>query len=157
MQTSLDPLVRECISVAEAFKALLDEESRILSENDLKKIAQMNGEKEELLKVFSDMKEQVRVQLKIPQKRFDQVDIDKHLSTLQLDLTELKPLIDKLWSLQQQCHNQFIINRNVISARMHFLNKTINDLMQSEPKEECAYTRSGRIEFNKPSIGKTTV
>ena len=150
-------LVRACISVGEKFKIILDEETDVLRKNDLVQIVRMNNRKEDLIREFLQVKEDVFIVLNIPRgKRFDQVDLSKLKQTIVTDQNELTPLLDKLWDLQHHCHNQFIINRNVIAARMQFLNKTMQELTRSDEKDELMYTKSGAVQFTKVSIGETS-
>ena len=52
-------LVRACISVGEKFKIILDEETDVLRKNDLVQIVRMNNRKEDLIREFLQVKEDV--------------------------------------------------------------------------------------------------
>lgn len=156
-KANLIDTINGCIAVAKKFKQILSDENETLRRNELEKIAEMNDEKETLLKEYAAMKERVCHSLDIPKKRFDQVDIEQHIKKIAENHPEVSPLMNELWELQHHCHNQFIINRNVIAARMQFLNKTIQQLTESDRPDELLYTKSGNFEYEKSSFGETSV
>ena len=133
--------IQQCIEVGNQFKQILDQENIFLRRNELDKINEMSSIKEQLLDKYTIMKEKLCQNLEIPKKRFDQIDIAKYIDSIYKDDYELLQLMQEAWDLQHKCHNQFIINHNIIAARMQFLNKKLFDFDKSEEINKLLYTK----------------
>ncbi len=133
--------IQQCIKVGNEFKQMLDQENIFLRRNELEKIHEMSNMKEHLLNEYTSIKEELCQKLEIPKKRFDQIDITKYVNSIYRDDYQLLQLMQDAWDLQHKCHNQFIINHNIIAARMQFLNKKLFDFDKSEEINKLLYTK----------------
>ena len=153
--TQIIASLNQLLEAARKLKLVLDDETQILRNNNLLGIARLNYPKETSLREFNRLKVDVFSQLEIAHKRFDQVNVSELIKKLPAtESVQLKPLLEKLWTLQHQCHNQYIINQNVISARTQFLRRNRKAVAQNVVPEELCHRREQLTQVADHHVGE---
>jgi len=150
--------VKNCISILGKLQQILDQESQFLKHNQLEKVADLNDHKMSTLKQYTGLRDQVCQDLKISRKYYHQPTIEDQIKkNFSEHDTQLLDNIEQLWRDQHCCRNQLIINQNIISARMQFLNKPSSQLTVSMQKGRLLYAKIDTQDYYESVAGKLTL